>query len=104
MFDDEGRFHPSFDESDVIIHDADLVVEAIGQAADISYLGEQVTEALEWQRGRLQVDRQGHTAEAWLWAAGDLVEGPDVVHAVAAGHRVATDIDEYLLKRKARDA
>ena len=104
VFDDEGRFHPSFDESDVIIHDADLVVEAIGQAADISYLGEQVTESLEWQRGRLQVDRQGHTAEAWLWAAGDLVEGPDVVHAVAAGHRVAADIDEYLLKRKARDA
>ena len=103
VFDDEGRFHPSFDESDVLIHDADLVVEAIGQAADISYLGEQVTEALEWQRGRLQVDRQGHTAEAWLWAAGDLVEGPDVVHAVAAGHRVAADIDDYLLKRKARD-
>ncbi len=103
VFDDEGRFHPSFDESDVLIHDADLVVEAIGQAADISYLGEQVTEALEWQRGRLQVDRQGHTAEAWLWAAGDLVEGPDVVHAVAAGHRVAADIDEYLQKRKARD-
>jgi len=97
VFDDDGRFHPEFDESDVIIHAAELVVEAIGQAADVSYFGEAVTESLEWQRGRLQVTSDGQTAEPWLWAAGDMVEGPDVVHAVAGGHRAAASIHETLV-------
>jgi glutamate synthase (NADPH) small chain len=97
VFDEEGRFHPAYDESDICIHDVDLVVEAIGQAADITYLGYQVTEAVEWNRGRLQVDSAGRTAEPWLWAAGDMVEGPDVVHAIAAGHRVAESIHQNLV-------
>lgn len=98
IFDDEGRFHPSFDEADVYVHHTDLVVEAIGQSADTSYLGEAVTESLEWQRGRIQIDNNGQTAEQWLWAAGDLVEGPDVIHAVAGGHRAASSIHEYLCR------
>lgn len=104
VFDDEGRFHPNFDESDVIIHDADLVVEAIGQASDVSYLGDVITEALEWQRGRLQIDENGRTAIPWLWAAGDMVEGPDVIHAVAAGHRVAASIHETLMSNARQSA
>jgi glutamate synthase (NADPH/NADH) small chain len=97
IFDEEGRFHPKFDESDVVVHDADIVVEAIGQTADVSYLGDDIIESLEWQRGRLQVDENGQTAEQWLWAAGDMVEGPDVVHAIAAGHRVAASIHDNLM-------
>jgi len=104
VFDAEGRFHPSFDESDVCVHEAELVVEAIGQAADVGYLGDDVIESLEWQRGRLQVDDYGRTAEQWLWAAGDMVEGPDVVHAVAGGHRVAASIHEYLMGKMRKSA
>ena len=104
VFDDAGRFHPEFDESDVIVHNADLVVEAIGQAADVSYFGEEVIESLEWQRGRLQIDNYGRTAEQWLWAAGDMVEGPDVVHAVAAGHRVATSMHDVLVAAGEKNA
>jgi glutamate synthase (NADPH/NADH) small chain len=99
IFDEDGRFHPKYDESDVFVHDADMVVEAIGQAADTAYLGADTTEALDWQRGRLQVDEDGRTTADWLWAAGDMVEGPDVVHAVAGGHRVANSIHEYLMNR-----
>lgn len=98
VFDEQGRFHPSYDESDVCIHNVDMVVEAIGQAADITYLGYQVTEALDWKQGRLQIQQDGQTSEPWLWAAGDMVEGPDVVHAIAAGHRVAESIHHYLVK------
>jgi len=97
IFDEEGRFHPKFDESDVYVHNADLVVEAIGQAADVSYLGDEITESLEWQRGRLQVDDVGKTAAQWLWAAGDMVKGPDVIHAVAGGHKAAESIHEALM-------
>ena len=48
----------------------------------------------ERERGGIEeIDRDGRTAVDWLWAAGDMVTGPDVVHAVADGHRVAASID-----------
>ncbi|RMG32724.1 MAG: FAD-dependent oxidoreductase, partial [Gammaproteobacteria bacterium] len=99
IFDEQGRFSPRYDEADVQLHEADMVVEAIGQMADVSLLGEALTEQLEWQRGRLQVDENGRTSVEWLWAAGDCVHGPDVVHAVADGHRIAASIDEWLGSR-----
>jgi glutamate synthase (NADPH/NADH) small chain len=96
IFDDQGRFAPKYDEADELIHDADMVVEAIGQAADTSLLGEALTEELDWNRGRLKVDGQLRTSVDWLWAAGDAVRGPDVVSAVADGHRAAANISEHL--------
>jgi glutamate synthase (NADPH/NADH) small chain len=96
IFDEEGRFAPSYDESDELIHEGEMVVEAIGQMSDVSLLGEELTESLEWNRGRLKIDDNGRTSESWLWAAGDCVTGPDVVSAVAAGHKVANSIDEAL--------
>ena len=96
IFDDQGRFAPKYDEADELIHDADMVVEAIGQAADTSLLGEALTEELDWNRGRLTVDKQLRTSADWLWAAGDAVRGPDVVSAVADGHRAAASISEHL--------
>ncbi|MGD8276118.1 MAG: FAD-dependent oxidoreductase, partial [Thiohalocapsa sp.] len=96
IFDDQGRFAPKYDEADELIHDADMVVEAIGQAADTSLLGETLTEELDWNRGRLAVDKDLRTSADWLWAAGDAVRGPDVVSAVADGHRAAASISEHL--------
>ncbi|MDR3369551.1 FAD-dependent oxidoreductase [Rhodoferax sp.] len=92
IFDEQGRFAPSYDESDEQLHLGSMIVEAIGQMTDASLLGDALTEQLVWQRGRLQVDAGGRTSEAWLWAAGDMVRGPDVVTAVADGHRVAASI------------
>jgi glutamate synthase (NADPH/NADH) small chain len=92
IFDEQGRFAPSYDETDERFHPGEMVVEAIGQMADTEFLGEALTEQLAWNRGRLQVDQGGRTSEGWLWAAGDMVRGPDVVTAVADGHRVAASI------------
>jgi len=92
IFDEQGRFAPSYDESDEQFHPGSMVVEAIGQMTDTSLLGNELTEQLAWQRGRLQVDAGGRSSEAWLWSAGDMVRGPDVVTAVADGHRVAASI------------
>ena len=92
IFDDKGRFAPHYNEEDERIHAADMVIEAIGQMADISLLGEHLTEELEWNRGRLAIDKNGRTSVPWLWAGGDAVAGPDVVHAVADGHRMAQSI------------
>jgi glutamate synthase (NADPH/NADH) small chain len=96
IFDERGRFAPTYDESDEQVHPGELVVEAIGQAADLEVLGTELKEALEWNRGRLEVDAAGRTSETWLWAAGDMVRGPDVVSAVADGHRVAESIHQFL--------
>jgi len=96
IFDTDGRFAPRYDETDERIHEADMVIEAIGQMTDVSLFGDELTERLEWKRGRLQVDENGQTSEAWLWSAGDMVNGPDVIHAVADGHRVSASIEEYL--------
>jgi glutamate synthase (NADPH/NADH) small chain len=46
------------------------------------------------------VDAEGRTSEPWLWAAGDMVRGPDVVSAVADGHRVAAGIHAWLGQRE----
>ncbi|NCA68834.1 MAG: FAD-dependent oxidoreductase [Sphingobacteriia bacterium] len=96
IFDEQGRFAPVYDPTDEQIHECDMVVEAIGQSADVECLGASLTERLEWQRGRLKVDAQGRTNLPWLWAAGDMVRGPDVVSAVADGHRVAASIHAQL--------
>jgi glutamate synthase (NADPH/NADH) small chain len=101
IFDEQHRFAPKYDESDEIIHDCDAVIEAIGQFADTSMLGDALTEQLEWNRGRLKVNGEGRTSEEWLWSAGDCVNGPDVVHAVADGHRVADSIIEFLKTKRA---
>ncbi len=96
IFDKQGRFAPRYDEQDEQFHAAEMVVEAIGQMTDISLFGDELTERLEWDRGRLRVDENGRTSELWLWSAGDMVHGPDVIHAVADGHRVAGSIEDFL--------
>jgi len=96
IFDADGRFAPRYDDSDEQTHQADMVIESIGQMTDVSLFGEELTERLEWNRGRLMVNENGHTSEPWLWSAGDMVFGPDVVHAVADGHRVAASIERHL--------
>ena len=96
IFDEQGRFAPQYDNSDAQFHTADMVIEAIGQMTDVSLFGDELTERLEWNRGRLQVDDNGRTSQSWLWSAGDMVNGPDVIHAVADGHRVAASIEEDL--------
>lgn len=96
VFDADDRFAPQYDESDEQLFEVEMVIEAIGQMAETELLGEELTEQLEWQRGRIKVEQDGSTSVDWLWSAGDCVNGPDVVHAVADGHRVATSINEAL--------
>ncbi|EIJ33206.1 FAD-dependent oxidoreductase [Thiothrix nivea] len=101
IFDEERRFAPKYDESDEQIHEGEMVVEAIGQMADVSILGDALTERLEWNRGRIQIDPNGRTSENWLWSAGDCVKGPDVINAVADGHRVANSINSVFAQQEA---
>jgi len=47
-------------------------------------------------RGRIQVDAYYQTSLPWFFAGGDIIEGPDVIHAIANGHTAAKRIDHIL--------
>ncbi len=104
IFDEQQRFAPRYDDSDSQLHEAEMIIEAIGQMSDFNLLGDDLTETLEWNRGRLQVDAGCRTSESWLWAAGDMVHGPDVVHAVADGHHTARSIHAYLTQAQQQES
>ncbi len=95
VFDENGRFSPVFSDEEKIIP-CDSVILAIGQQADLSYLGTedgvQVT-----PRGILKIDENLNTTAPGVFAGGDVAFGPRVlVEAVANGHRSARSIHLYL--------
>ncbi len=100
VFDETGRFNPAFDEDNRIFIEADMVIEAIGQAPDYSYLPKDIQEKLEFIRGRIKTNEYGQTSVDWLFAGGDIVHGPDIVHGVADGHTAAKGIDMYLSEKE----
>ncbi|OOC41989.1 FAD-dependent oxidoreductase [Thermosipho sp. 1074] len=98
VFDENRRFNPKFDENERQTLEAEMVVEAIGQAPDYSYLPEDLKEKLEFVRGRILTNEYRQTSVKWLFAGGDIVNGPDIIHGVADGYWAARGIDEFLTK------
>jgi glutamate synthase (NADPH/NADH) small chain len=98
IFDDEGNFNPKFDDSDKKFFEAEMIVESIGQASDITYISEEVQEKFEFNRRR-QIETDGDyqvPSAPWLFVGGDISEGPDVIHGIANGHHAAKGIDQFL--------
>ncbi len=103
VFDDEGRFNPTCDLEDTQIVEADNVIIAIGQAADMSFLS--VDRQLERELwGALVVDTNtSATNVPGVFAGGDFTTGPTfVIRAIASGRRTAIAIDKYLSGDKSR--
>jgi glutamate synthase (NADPH) small chain len=98
VFDEAKRFNPKFDETVAGFFEADMVVESIGQGANLSYIPNDYMEKLgKDHRGRILVDTLTfQTSLPWLFMGGDIIEGPDVIHGVANGHKAAKGIDQYL--------
>jgi glutamate synthase (NADPH/NADH) small chain len=97
VFDSEGRFSPRFDEGKRISAEAGMVVEAVGQAADLDFLPEEIRGELKLnEQRRLEISESGQTSLPWLFAGGDIVRGPDAINGIADGHRAARGIDAYL--------
>ncbi len=98
VFDETKRFNPKFDETVTGFFEADMVVESIGQGANLSYIPNDYMEKLgKDHRGRILVDTLTfQTSLPWLFMGGDIIEGPDVIHGVANGHKAAKGIDQYL--------
>jgi len=101
VFDEDHRFNPKFDENQKKFFEGDMVVESIGQAPDLSYIPKEVDEKLErGPRGRYLISEYNQTTVDWLFAGGDIVVGPDVIHGIADGHKAAVGIDNYLNSKK----
>lgn len=102
VFDEQKRFSPTFDETDRLRFDVDMVIEAVGQASDLSYIDEAMAAGIErTPRRQFTVNEDCQTSLPWLFAGGDIAHGPDAIHAIADGHAAARGIDRYLSSRTA---
>jgi len=101
VFDEEHRFNPKFDENDKKFFEADMIVESIGQGMDLSYIPNKLKEDLEvGPRGRFIANEYFQTSVDWLFMGGDTIQGPDVIHGIANGHKAAIGIDKFLHNKK----
>jgi glutamate synthase (NADPH/NADH) small chain len=97
VFDENRRFSPKFDESQTNFFSADMVVESIGQGMDLSYIADSIKDNLKLDnRGRIVVNDYFQSSIDWLFVGGDIIQGPDVIHGVANGHKAAIGIDRML--------
>ena len=98
VFDDEGRFSPTLDDTVTDFVEADTVITAIGQVMDADLFGEAEGAKLVSPRGRLIADRGTClTSVSGIFGCGDAVTGPaSAIEAIAAGREAAISIDRFL--------
>jgi formate dehydrogenase (NADP+) beta subunit len=94
VFDEQGRFAPRFTPGTEEVIPADTVILAVGQQADVSFLGDEVERT---RAGGLQVDPTLRTSHPRIWAGGDVAKGPrNLIDAIADGRAAAASIHAAL--------
>jgi hypothetical protein len=95
VFDEAGSFCPAFGDRKETL-DADQVILAIGQAADLSFLNDKG--GIKVERGLIVSDPETQaTGMDGVFAGGDAGKGPGaIIDAIAAGRRAAVAMDKYL--------
>ncbi|MBI5166745.1 MAG: FAD-dependent oxidoreductase [candidate division NC10 bacterium] len=95
--DASGRRTPIPIEGSEFEVEADLIIPAISQEPDISFLHEgHGLEISKWNSFIID-ERTMATNRPGIFAGGDAVTGPStVIEAIAAGHRAADSIDKFL--------
>ena len=96
VFDENERFDPQYDDSDVIELACDTVIVAIGQAADMGFV--EGSSLKQDDRGRLVYDAATQQASLpGVFACGEIVTPPgSAVEACASGQRAAVAVDLFL--------
>lgn len=96
VFDDQGRFNPTFYDEPGEIIPADTVMLSIGQSIDEGFVRD--VPELTLDRGIIKIDpTTKQTSVPYIFACGDVAEGARLfIHAIASGQRAAQSIDEYL--------
>lgn len=95
VFDEKGNFCPAFGEDKKMV-EADQVILAIGQSAELSFLAS--CGGVKSERGLIVADHETHeTGVPGVFAGGDATRGPGaIIDAIAAGRRAAAAIDRFL--------
>ena len=101
VFDKQGRFSPIFYEEKQMFLDGDMIIEAIGQISDFSFVPKEIFEKLEFTPQRkLKVDDNGMTTIPKVFAGGDIVNlNLDAVTAISDAKIAAEGIHKMLCKR-----
>ena len=98
VFDEQGRFAPTFYEDQEMFLEGDMIIEAIGQVPDFSFMPKELFEKLEFTEMRkVKVDENGMTSIPKVFAGGDIVNtNLDAVTAIADAKRAAEGMDKLL--------
>lgn len=99
VFDEQGAFAPSYDDSDLREISCDQVIVAIGQSIEWGNLLE--GSKVELGRGKTaKADPVTYqTAEPDVFVGGDVYTGPQfIIDAIAAGHEAAISLHRYAQK------
>jgi formate dehydrogenase beta subunit len=97
--DASGRRKPLPVRGSEFVLSADMVLTAIGETPDLSFLPQGKVAVTSWNS--IKTDEDGNTSIPWLFAAGDCVSGPaSIVEAMAAGKRAAESLHLYMSKNK----
>ena len=97
VFNDEGRFAPTYDENETITLDCDRVIFAVGQGIDWGKLLEGSN--VEFWHGNYPVaDKLTYqTSEPDIFVGGDVCTGPKfVIDAVAQGHEASDSLHRFV--------
>jgi len=95
VFDEDGRFSPCYDNTEVELKEAGTVIFAVGQTSNLSDFPDELrnleTDTITADSNTLETSLPG------VFAGGDIVTGPtSVIEAIAAGRKAAISIDKYL--------
>ena len=90
-WDETGAFNPFYDENEKSVVDAENILMAVGQQADLSFLGGKYL--LELKAGGLIdiAEDTAMTSRVGVFAGGDVTTGPATVIRSVAGGRAASD-------------
>jgi NADPH-dependent glutamate synthase beta subunit-like oxidoreductase/ferredoxin len=96
VFDENNRFNPKFDETQIEDIEADSVIFAIGQTSDLSFLD--AKDGVEVERGLIKVNRETYqTSAPDVFACGDIAHGPRLfIDAIASAQVAARSMHDFL--------
>jgi NADPH-dependent glutamate synthase beta subunit-like oxidoreductase len=96
VFDDSGNFDPAYEEEITYKAEANHIILAVGQQADLGFV--ENANNINTAGGRIEVEEKDMvTGEKGVFAGGDVVTGPDsIIGAIAHGRKAASAIDKYL--------
>ncbi len=92
VFDNKGKFAPTFDDCEMKKIEADKVIIAIGQSPDLSWIQE-----VNIQNESVVINENMQTNIQGMFAGGEIARGAtSVIEAITDGASAASAIDKYL--------